>query len=90
MRKQLKTGLIYDRKDEQTEYIYYFFNNTGYYSANKLNQEPWTITKTNLTEQEVKTALMTHAESGGRDGYRATQVLRERFKEFENYNPLVS
>ena len=90
MKKRIKTGVVYKALEDNLEYSYYYFDNTGYYCSKKLCQSPWTTTKVMLTEQDTISALIAYAQKGGKNGFKAVEVLRSRFTGFENYKPELS
>lgn len=85
MKKINKTGIVYKAIEENMEYFYYYFENTGYYSANKLrNEKTKTVAKIKLSEQNMIDALIFHSKQGGKNGFQASKVLEERFSIFKN------
>jgi hypothetical protein len=79
----LKTGLIYSCRLEGKDYQYYFFHNTGYYLSRREIYLPGVRDDKDLTEKQLIEALKTHTSLVGRDGFKASQVLKDRFPEFE-------
>lgn len=79
----LKTGLVYSCRLEGKDYLYYFFNNTGYYLSRREIYTPATRDDKSLTEKQLIEELKKHTTLVGRDGFKALQVLRDRFPESE-------